>query len=86
MRGKRRGPGRWSASAIAKAEWLATCAHRSGTRLAVGRCDARQGLCLLAWAVQQAGQMGTFSGKLNLESVTVLIAGLCGSGSAWASG
>lgn len=81
MRGKRHGLGRWrwSASANAKAGWLAACVYRSGTRLAVGRCDAGQGLYPLPRTVQQAGQMGTFSGGLNLESVAILIAGLCGS-------
>lgn len=86
MRGKRGGPGRWRASANAKTAWLAACAHSSSALLAVERCDARQGLCPLPGAVQQAGQVGTFS--LNLESIAILIAGLrgSGSGSGWGSG
>lgn len=65
----------------AKGARLTARARRSGTRLAVGRCDAVQGLCSLPRAVQQAGQVSPFSGRLNLEWVAILIIGLCGNGS-----
>lgn len=81
-RGKRGGPGRWRASASAKAARLAARACSSDARLALGRWNARQGLCPLPWAVQKAGQMGTFLRETNLESVVIPIAGLCG----WDSG